>query len=126
MKAQTPAQGILLNRDYGDARQYEVSCECGDGDHSHRVWVEADDCNVTVTVYTTAKTKWWTESRWRTIWTLLTKGYVEVEADLIMNRQQALNYSQVLASAVDDVNKFRADHKEKSAVAKLAEQGDCE
>ena len=126
MKAQTPAQGILLNRDYGDARQYEVSCECGDGNHSHKVWVEADDCDITVTVYTTAKSKWWSASRWSTMWTLLTKGYVEYESDVIMNQQQALNYSHILSSAVNDVNKFRAERREKSAVVKLAEQGDCE
>lgn len=126
MKAQIPAQGILLNRDYGDAKQYEVACECGDSDHAHRVWVEADDCNVTVSVYTTAKTKWWSTNRWSTIWTLLTKGYVEFDADIIMNSQQAMNYSNVLASAVADVESFRTAHKEKSAATRLAEQGDCE
>ncbi len=125
MTPQTPAQGILLNRDYGDAKQYEVVCECGDSGHSHNVWVEADDHNVTVTVYTTAKSQWWSKSRWSTIWTLLTKGYVKFEADIIMNSQQALNYSNVLASAVRDVESFRTQHKEKSAVTKLAEQGDC-
>jgi len=31
-----------------------------------------------------------------------------------------------LLSAIEDVDNFRKEHKEKSAVAKLAEQGDCE
>lgn len=106
MKAQVPAQGILITRDYGDAKQYEVTCECSDGDHSHKVWVEADDANVTVTIYTTAKSKWWERNRWSQLWTLLTKGYVEYEADIIMNQQQALNYAAVLNSAVTDCAEF--------------------
>jgi hypothetical protein len=107
MKPQKPAQGILLTRDFGDSKQYEVTCECGDGDHSHKVWVEADDGNVSVTIYTTTKSKWWERNRWKQIWTLLTKGYVECEADVIMNQQQALNYAETLKLAVKDSEEFR-------------------
>lgn len=106
MKAQTPAQGILLNRDWGDAMQYEVTCECGDDNHNHKVWVQAEDHGVNVTVYTTTKSKWWEQNRWKQIWNLLFKGYIELEADIIMNQQQALNYAETLKSAVKDVDKF--------------------
>lgn len=107
MKAETAAQGILKRSEWGDSKSYQITCECGDANHDHNVWVEADDVNVTVTVYTTAKTKWWSASRWATIWTLLTKGYVEHEADIIMNKQQALNYAETLKKAVKDVEEFR-------------------
>ena len=107
MKAQSPAEGILLRKDYGDAKVYEIVCECGDCDHSHNVWVEAEDFGVSVTIYTQQKTKWWSTNRWKTIWTLLTKGYVEREANLIMSKQQALNYANVLQLAVKDVEEFR-------------------
>jgi hypothetical protein len=52
LKAQAPAEGILLRKDYGDAKVYQVVCECGDCDHSHNVWVEAEDIGVSVTIYT--------------------------------------------------------------------------
>jgi hypothetical protein len=111
MKAQKPAEGILLSRDYGDAMQYAVTCECGDDTHSHRIFVEAEDSNVSTTIYTTAKTKWWEANRWKQIWTLLTKGYVEYEASIIMTEQQTLNYAETLKSAVESSKKFAAKRK---------------
>lgn len=107
MKAQSPAEGILLRKDYGDAKVYEIVCECGDCNHSHNVWVEAEDFGITVTIYTQQKTKWWESNRWKIIWTLLTRGYVERESTLIMSKQQALNYASVLQLAVKDVEEFR-------------------
>jgi hypothetical protein len=125
MKTQTPADGILLRKDYGDAKVYKIVCECGDCDHSHEVWVEAEDYGVNVTIYTQQKTRWWTLNRWQKMWTLLTKGYVEVEANLIMGQQQALNYAETLKKAIKDVEEFRKLKKPKSAASRLAEQGDC-
>ena len=117
MKEQAPAEGILLRKNYGDAKVYEVVCECGDCDHSHNVWVEAEDIGVTVTIYTQQKTKWWELNRWQTIWTLLTKGYVERESTLIMGEQQALNYAETLKKATKDVDIFRKQRKSVSTVA---------
>ena len=114
MKSQTPAEGILLRKDYGDAKVYEVVCECGDCDHSHNVWVEAEDFGITVTIYTQQKTKWWQQNRWKIMWTLLTKGYVERESTLIMSEQQALNYANVLTTATNDVKKFREERRANS------------
>jgi len=125
MKPQIPAEGILIKKDYGDAKIYEIVCECGDCNHSHTVWVEAEDIGVNVTIYTQQKTKWWKINRWQKIWTLLTKGYIEVESDLIMGEQQALNYAETLKKAVKDVKQFKDDRREKSVAGKLAEQGDC-
>lgn len=107
MKAQKPAQGILTNRDWGDSVSYTVTCECGDHDHAHNVFVEAEDSMVSVSIYTTAKTKWWAQSRWKTIWTLLTKGYVEYETSVILNEQQAINYAETLKTAVKQSAEFR-------------------
>jgi len=123
---QTPAEGIMKTNDWGDSKVYRVTCECGASDHDHHVWVEADDHEVSVTIYTTVKSNWWSKTRWHAIWSLLTKGYVDTESTLVMRRQQAFNYAQTLLSAIEDVDNFRKDRKEKSAVSKLAEQGDCE
>ena len=117
MRSQIPAEGILLRKNYGDAKIYEVVCECGDCDHSHNVWIEAEDYGVTVTIYTQQKTKWWELNRWQTIWTLLTKGYVERESTLIMGEQQALNYAETLKKAIKDVDIFRKQRKSVSTVA---------
>lgn len=109
MKAQTPAQGILKISEYGDAKVYQVVCECTDPDCSHDLWVEADDHSVTVTIYTKLKSRFWDTSRWSTMWTLLTKGYVDYQASIVLPCQTAVNYAETLKSAVEDVEQFRKD-----------------
>jgi len=116
MQAEKPAEGIMKTNDWGDSKTYKVACDCGDPTHSHDVWVEADDVSVTVTTYTTVKSKWWRENRFRTIWTLLTRGYVEYESSVIMSKQQALNYAKTLESAIIDVETFRKEQQEKRNV----------
>jgi len=107
MNPQLPAEGIMQTNDWGDSKVYSVACECGASDHDHHVWVEADEHEVSITVYTTVKSNWWSKTRWHHIWTLLTKGYVDTESTIVMRRQQALNYATVLNSAVKDVEEFR-------------------
>ena len=112
MEAQKPAQGILLNRDYGNAMHYTITCDCLCDDHSQHLWIESEDTGISVTIYTQVKSKWWSMNRWQTIWKLLTKGYIEMENTTILNRQQALNYAEVLTSAIKDVEEFRKKHTE--------------
>jgi hypothetical protein len=107
MKLQTPAEGILKRKDWGDSKSYAVTCECGSDDHTHNVWIEADESGVTVNTYAIQKTNFWSKTRWHHIWRLLTTGYVEYEANIIMSQQQALNYSETLKSAINDVETFR-------------------
>jgi hypothetical protein len=114
MEAQEPAVGILKRNNWGDAITYQIVCECGDSNHDHNVWIEADKGNVTVTTYTTQKSKWWSLNRWQTIWILLTKGYVEHEANIIMTEQQALNYAETLKRAILDVKQFKKEHNEQN------------
>ena len=105
---QQPAEGILKQSDWGDAKSYQVACECTDPNQSHNVWVEADDTNtVSVTIHTTVKSQWWRLNRWQTVWRLLTRGYVEYEASVILTKQQATNYAGILKSAVKDVEEFK-------------------
>ena len=139
MEAQTPAEGILLHRSFGDAKSYNVQCECGCGEHTHHVWIEADDSGVSVQTFVELKTNWWTENVekrydidndmlqwydwfWKGVWNSLCtrvrltkdiwlRGYVKYEATICMSRQQALNYSEVLKSAVVDVEEFRKNNE---------------
>jgi hypothetical protein len=107
MKAQTPAEGILKTNDWGDSRAYHVVCECGSPDCSHNLWIEADDSGIAIIVYTTVKTNFWSKSRWAHIWTLLTKGYVDLEGSIHLKEQTALNYAETLKLAIKDVKDFK-------------------
>jgi hypothetical protein len=112
-QAQVPAQGVLQVNDWGDAKMYKAVCECGDDDCTHTIDVEAEH-EVTVTIYTTTRTNFWTKSRWYHIWKLLTTGSTEYETCIIMNKQVALNYADVLQSAVRDVEEFRKKRNEQN------------
>lgn len=112
MKIQKPAEGILMSRDYGDTKTYIVPCDCCGSDCVHNVWVSADGPGtISVTIYNKLKTKWWKFNRFQLIWTLLTKGYIEYEADILMTEQQALNYAETLKSAIKDVEEFKKAKK---------------
>jgi hypothetical protein len=111
---QTPAEGIMKTHDWGDSKVYRVTCDCGASDHDHHIWVEADEHDVTVTVYTTIKSNWWSKTRWHAIWTLLTKGYIDTESTVILKRQQAFNYAHTLLSAIEDVEKFKKERNVKN------------
>jgi hypothetical protein len=105
MKSQQPAKGIMLLSEYDDAQTYQIGCECTDPDHAHTLWVEHDkDIDaVTVTIYTKYTSPLWGVSRWKKMWTLLTKGYVEGEASLLLDKQTALNYADALKKAIKDL-----------------------
>jgi hypothetical protein len=107
MKAQTPAEGILKRGDWGNTKAYQVICGCGDTEHDHNLWVEADETGVNITVYVNVKSPLWSMNRWQQVWTLLTKGYLTYESTLYMSEQQALNYSETIKSAVNDVKTFK-------------------
>jgi hypothetical protein len=107
MKAQTPAEGILQTHDWGDSKVYKVICDCGQPDHEHNVWVEADECGINVNIYVTVKSNFWSKTRWHHIWQLLTKGYIDLETNVSMTQQTAHNYATKLESAITDVKEFK-------------------
>ena len=135
MEAQAPAEGILLHKDWGDSQAYEIPCNCGCDDHTHNLWVEADDAGVSITIYSKLSTDFWKENVeprydienellqwynwfWTGIWNgictrlRLTKeiwfnGYAKYESTLCMSRQQTVNYAETLLSAMHKVEEFR-------------------
>ena len=110
MTPQTPAVGVLQINNWGPCRMYKVVCDCGDDDCSHTIDVEASDHDVTVTIYTQQKTNFWSKTRWHHIWKLLTTGQACFETSIVLKKQVALNYADVLQSAVKDVEEFRKQH----------------
>ena len=138
-KVQTPAEGILLHKDWGDTQSYSIQCECGDPEHRHYLWVEADDCDVSVTIYTDQTTDFWTANveprydidnelaQWYNwFWTRLWNGFmtrvrltkdiwlhdkVTYQSTVCLSPQAAQNYSEVLKKAAGDVVKFKKEAK---------------
>jgi hypothetical protein len=135
MNAQIPAEGILKTNDWGNAKVYKITCDCGQPDHEHNVWVEADDTGINVNIYATVKTDWWRQDVkprydidniwlqdfdwfWKGLWngfvtrlkltkTVWTKGYIDFETTVSMSKQQTLNYAETLKSAIADVEEFK-------------------
>ena len=107
MEPQTPAAGIMLDRNWGNARSYTIACDCGERDHYPQMWIEvggeedANLQNVTVTFYVETASPWYRLSRWRQIWTMLTHGHVRQESTLILSQQAALNLSTVIRNNVN-------------------------
>ena len=102
MEPEVPAQGILKMDDCDNSVVYQVTCHCMDPDHAHVIFIEQNPYEeITVSTYIIHETNFWRQSRWRTMWTLLTKGYVRYEATLIMTKQQALTYATALKSSLD-------------------------
>lgn len=156
MKSETPAEGILKRSDFGDSKFYSVACSCGNDDDAIEFEVEADEMGVTVNTWTIQKTDYWTEAVmkrmdignpwaeefdwfWKDIWNgfvtrlRLTKniwwdGYVKYQSTTIMTKQQALNYSETLKSAIKDVESFQKQQrrsKENDEVMKAVNEQDC-
>ena len=135
IKAQTPAEGILLSNDWGYSKSYSIRCECGDETHSHNLWVEAEDHGITVTIYTDQTTDYWTNTVdprydidneltqwynwfWTGLWNglctriRLTKdiwihGKCNYQSTVILSKQSATNYAETLKKAVIDVETFQ-------------------
>lgn len=112
MDYEKPAEGILKTYEWGEAKSYRISCSCGADNHDHNVWVEADDHDISVTIYTRSKSDW-RINRFRKIWELLTKGYVEEEVSLSLTKQQAFNYAYTLNEAIKDVERFQKENSRK-------------
>lgn len=110
MTPQTPAKGVLIRHDWGDAMMFQVVCDCGQSGHDHHVWIEAEQDTVEVTIHTNVKSRWWEIKRWQQIWQLLTRGYLEMESSVSMDRQAALNYAETLRAAVHSVEQHKNDN----------------
>ena len=109
MITQTPAQGIMLDRDYGDSKSYTIACECHDGNHQVHMWIEleghSDTKEVELTFYVNTTTPFWKEgfSRIKAAWNILIYGYREDQHTLILNKQAALNVASTINQVVKEL-----------------------
>ena len=69
MKAQKPAEGVSLVKDFGDSKYYRVDCTCGNEDDAIWVWLalEEDMQELRVEIDVVHKTEWWKKlAEWET------------------------------------------------------------
>lgn len=115
---QPPAEGIMLQKDFGNSKMYRVACDCGDPTHDITLDVEAEDSRISVRHYLKVQTDWWatpTQYYWlnsmihrvKLTWNVWFRGYVEYEAVTFMTKQQALNYTRTINRAINDVEQFQ-------------------
>jgi hypothetical protein len=132
---QAPAEGISLNSDWGVSKIYKIDCQCGCS-ANHNLCIEVDqDSFIWARIYAEVKTNYWSEfwpkrydiknntlqwldwtvkdlinglvTRVKLTWTIWTRGYIKCEQDILLTRQQALNYSETLRAAVQDVENYK-------------------
>ena len=113
MKYQTPAQGIMLTKDWSDAKTFHVECECTDPDHAVQMWVETDldkDIDaINVSFYVKTTNAFWKEgySRIRAAWEILTKGVHQQEHHLLLDQQSAINFAGAITNSIKELEKRR-------------------
>jgi len=121
MDYQKPAEGILLQKDFGDSKFYRIPCDCGNTEDDIILEVESDETGISVRHYVKVKTDWWTMPtryswlnslihRCKLTWKLWIQGYLDYEATTIMSKQQAFNYAYTLNEAVKDVERFQKEN----------------
>jgi hypothetical protein len=139
MKPMFPAEGIVLNKDFGNSKFYTVECSCGNSDDQISFEVESNPHGeISVNTWTVQKTSWWDDPfnvseteldgtflsdleyatrsilnslahRFKITWQVWTKGYVKYSSTTVMTKQQALNYSATLVKAINDVEYFEKE-----------------
>ena len=112
MKPQKPAQGITLQGDYGDSKNFKVECDCSSDDHAVHMWIEvqrdADIPDVEVSFYVTTWTKeFWKDwpARLRAVYDILFKGVHKQEHHMLLNKQSAINFADAITSTVKEMEK---------------------
>ena len=125
MTPQKPAVGICQMTSYPDMKVYKLPCECH-CDNEIEFSIEVDEHGfITANFNAKVKTPHWRSrlhitydepwiiinlkslyndvcNRLEIIWNALTKGWVEGYCDVIMSKQQTLNFSQTLRDAIEE------------------------
>lgn len=111
MKAQTPAQGISIDKDFGGARVFNVECDCSADDHAVKMWIEVqpdpDVPDVEVSFYVTTWTPVWSGwgKRLSAVYDILFKGVHKQEHHMLLNQQSAINFATAISATVEEMQK---------------------
>jgi hypothetical protein len=110
MKAQIPAQGLMLQGDYGKSKNFKVECDCGSEDHAAYMWIEvAEDKevpDVEVSFYVRTWTPLWeggVMSRIKAAYEIIFKGVHKQEHHMLLSKQSALNFAETIKKTVKEM-----------------------
>lgn len=137
LNPQEPAEGIMTTYNAPGFKMYHIECNCGNPDDAIDFIVEENAGEVSVQTYTLQKTAWWQDpfnqkksfdikNEWlyninyyvrgflnaishriKITWDVWVNGRVKYSQTTYMTAQQALNYSQTLRQAVENVQNFK-------------------
>lgn len=113
MKAQKPAQGISLDKDFGDAKVFNVECDCSSDDHAVKMWIEVQrdhdipEPDVEVSFYVTTWTPLWGNwmKRLTAVYEILFKGVHKQEHHMLLNKQSAINFAAAIQNTIKEMEK---------------------
>ena len=116
MKAQTPAEGISKLSNYGG--MYRFECDCCSEDHAVTATIDVegdkeDGCYVSMSFYVNMYTPF--SSLWQRIkiaTTVLFKGFYEVQHELILKHQAAINISTAIQNEIKEAEELINKRKE--------------
>lgn len=111
-QAQTPAVGISIDKDFGDAKIFNVECDCSADDHAVKMWIEVqrdkDIPDVEISFYVTTWTReFWKDwpARLRAVWDILVKGVHKQEHHMLLGKQSAINFATAILDTVKDLER---------------------
>jgi hypothetical protein len=106
-KLKEPARNIMKTGEWSDADAYRVACDCHDHEHDLDVWIEVETDkevdDVTVTLYKELYSPVWESgfNRIRESLKLLFTGSTRVAGSIIMRREVAQNFIDVVQSSIN-------------------------
>lgn len=109
IKYQKPAQGIMLQGDYENSKNFKVECECSSEDHSVFMWIEVaedkDIPEIEVSFYVKTWTPLWGgwRDRLKAVYQILFKGLHRQEHHMILNQQSALNFAETIKQTIKEI-----------------------
>lgn len=110
MKPQNPAQGIMLQGEYKDSKNFKVECDCSSDDHAVHMWIELQQDKEIPTVEVSFYVTTWTREFWkdwparlRAVYEILFKGVHKQEHHMILNKQSALNFAAAITKTVREL-----------------------
>lgn len=116
LKPQKPAKGISIDNDWGDAKSFNIECDCTSDDHAVKMWIEVQRDNdipdVEVSFYVTTWTKeFWKNwpARLKAVWDILVHGVHKQEHHMLLSEQSATNFAHAI---LDTVKQMKASQKD--------------
>jgi hypothetical protein len=122
MEYQKPSEGIALISEAKQYKMYRINCDCGDNEHDVFIDVESEDRFVNVTHYVNVTSPYWetrTKFYWlnriihcfKITWEVWRHGQVKYNATILLNEQTALNFSETIKHAIEDIKKAKENER---------------